>query len=353
MSYDIKENYYLKYLKYKQKYIELNDNDLKGGMFSGWFGSSKPIVPKVLSSTISVVPTSNVLSSSTPVVPTSNVDITDKVSLDSIYESLCERSFFYLFYRDFPQVILDYIKETSNKQSLIGGSSKPSSTDTIIPGILVSNIDIENKKLVLWEISKELYKKIYKLYPDLDYKNRSKNLKNYIITEIISRVFKTEAKKTAKLDLLHILKIFKYIGFYIFLKIYKILHIQGNTQFKYINNNYISLEDNEETIKIQLLDKISKLILLFENKMRSGNISNNKETSSSELVQILEELKLKGIKDSTAEQFNILMLNNLNTLSTTTIISYIGIEELYFLDTIIALTITNILYNSKKSLIQT
>jgi len=343
MSYDIKKNYYVKYLKYKQKYIELNinDNDLKGGMFSSWFGSSKPTsISKPTSKPISKS-TSKV--SSTSVVPISN-DIKSEVLLDSIYESLCETSFFYLFYRDFPQVILDYINETSDKQSLTGGSKIDASSlaNTVIPGILVSNI--ENKKLVLWEISKELYIKIYKLYPDLDYKNRSKNLKNYIITEIISRVFKSDAKKTAKLDLLHILKIYKCIGLYIYLKIYKILHIQGNAQFKYINNNYISLEDNEETVKSQLLDKISKLILLFENKMSSGNILNNNDTSSNELVQLLEELKLKGIKNSTAEQFNILMLNNLDTLSTT-ILSYIGIEELYYLDTIIALTITNILYN--------
>ena len=291
------DKYYLKYLKYKNKYIQLTDknNNLKGGMyFFNWLTGSKN---------------------------TSTTDSANNVS----YKLICKKTYFDLFYRDLPHVIESYINP-KNKGEQAGGTEV-----LVMPN--------KNQSLVPWEILTGLLNDIYKDYPELNYKDRSNNLINYIIYVIINKILQNDFKAntpsdyTGKSYLQYIQQIFKYIGLYIYLKIYENLNIRGKYKYDYINNSYNLLEQNANTNN--LMQKIIGLTSIIESQLQLE-----------EFTSVMREISLVLLNSTPKDQIKQIILGNLNLLTTNIIPQYIDSEHMHFLDAIIHFIITNILNNS-------
>jgi hypothetical protein len=337
------DKYYNKYLRYKQKYEELSAknldieskvvNDLitnmNGGMMSWLWGS------------------------------------TPKTSLKpekELYDYLLKNSYFNLFFYDIPNKLSKLGKEIQNQpdktiETQLGGARSEEKSQSVrsnkVPNAYALLTDEEmkksSKKLILWKISNIIYSELFsdKQYPELNYNNRMTNLKSYIIVVLIRKIFQTEAKSTTTKDynIEKLIDIFKCIGLYIYMKLYQLLHYHGNVQFKYISNNYAS-KSSSESVQ-QLINNIKKIIDLFSNRF------SNKDDDIVDRLLKLYEINLRkqdndnySIGELDTQNLDQAALYSLEMIQKSKVFQQIiSMEDTYFFNAFIELTVTQSLYD--------
>jgi len=320
------DKYLKKYLKYKQKYELLdNKNNISGG---GWlFSSSKK-----------------------------KKDIEKKDTRSEyniLYDNILKHSYFKLFFEDIPNK-LNELYENKKIELQTGGAvqydnqqynqeyynqeyyNQEYEDDLYYKGGTEKK---SAKRLVLWKISNIIYKELFadKAYPELSYNNRMTNLKSYIIVVIIRKIFQTESLSVNDLNFDELIKKFKKIGIYIYIKLYQLLHYHGNVQFKYISNNYAPVNHTDKINNI--LDTINNIITYFNNELLKKNESNI----------YLDLIKLYNVKlDDLSKNLDVKIINILNTIENSEEFkSIIDMEETYFFNAFIELTVSQTLYADK------
>jgi hypothetical protein len=348
--------YYNKYLKYKYKYELLNNKNIQDG--GVW--PFNMIWDETNSSKEAKKPTEVKKSKQS----TNN--------LEDIFKKLLRDAYFNLFYIDIPKILNN--KNISNEvENNENEPSKPSisNEDTydtndqyggIDPPSIKKDIDDNDqkniKKNIMWIPARDIYNQIFKDYPELRYVDRMKNLKSYIIMVIIKQIFYLESKdfdskesnKSTKskkpiesndqINYEKLAKKFKMIGVYIYFKLYQLLHYNGRIQFVYINNNYAPV--NYES-KIEGTDKhIKEIIDIFTKKLKD-------KTN----IQDIEDIYTPSLKmpnrNSKGVNYNFQILKLLEVMKTNNeFTDIIDMNNTYFFDAFIELTIKDLLYSKDK-----
>ena len=251
--------------------------------------------------------------------------------LDS--NNILRDSYFNLFFEDIPNKLNKLIPNIKEYNNLKGG------TENLINKYNKSE-NKSGKNLVLWKISNIIYKELFTDkgefgYPELSYNNRMTNLKSYIIVVIIRKIFQTESLLTSDFNFEDLIKKFKKIGLYIYIKLYQLLHHHGNIQFKYISNNYAPT-NYADTIN-DLVETINNIIKCFDKELSQNN--------SNILIQLNELYNLKIVQTHNVDINIINILNNIE--KNEDFKKIIDMEETYFFNAFIELTVSQTLYNKK------
>jgi hypothetical protein len=316
------DEYYGKYIKYKQKY-ELLKNDMNGGGYWWtWPFTSTSIVEQEQTN----FSNKSIIKEDKP----SYFSIFSGLDEKQSYNYLLKYSYFNLFFCDIPKYL--------NKLKQNGGEQ---------PSILPKKDDKDPRKYVLWTIANPIYNELMEKnpnYPELSYSNSMNNLNSYIITIIIKRIFQLELENKTSLSINTetLSKQFKQIGLYIYIKLFQLLHKHGSIQSNLIQNKLAQI-DNAITVN-SIIKKLEKIRPIFLEVFRNNSvISENLKTLFSSDIDGTINLEQR---DNSNLSVNIIML--LGKIENNPKFKQIlAMENLYFFNAFIELTVIKLLYNKQ------
>jgi len=337
------DEYYGKYIKYKQKY-ELLKNDMNGGYW--WPFTSKSIVEQEQTN----FSNKSIIKEDKP----SYFSIFSGLNDQQSYNYLLKYSYFNLFFCDIPKYLKELKqnggelpKQLSNLLPKQLSNLLPNQLSNQLPKELPKKDDKDPRKYVLWTIANPIYNELMENnpnYPELSYSNSMNNLNSYIITIIIKRIFQLELENKTSLSINTetLSKQFKQIGLYIYIKLFQLLHKHGSIQSNLIQNKLAQI-DNAITVN-SIIKKLEKIRPIFLEVFRNNSvISKNLKTLFSSDID--ETINLEQRDNSNLSVDIIQLLGRIE--NNPKFKQILAMENLYFFNAFIELTVIKLLYNKQ------